>query len=260
LLTTSLEPFADIRRRRDSTFGKFPSAEDFAEMRLKATAPMAPRDGRKTVRYARNPWDPPVPEAYYEVRFSPPRSFTYEGLGSTAAKADAGVTTTHRCSSLMEANALARRVLGQMPTLAIATFKVSSDSVRLLDAAARAPVAEAEDAWVGDYSDVVANAAAGVASPVGGNDLCGNQPVRRVHDNSSLSHFSAMTRSVMNRHCHAIEQASRRWRGGRTRRKIIISTQATRTAKRCGTTCCRIWRSAKPPPRARTSTSSGPPT
>ena len=50
--------------------------------------------------------------------------------------------------------------------------------------------------------------------------------------NSSLSHFSAMTRpcrlrlAVTNRHRHAIEQASRRWCGGRrdgsarTRRKI----------------------------------------
>ena len=58
-------------------------------------------------------------------------------------------------------------------------------------------------------------------------------------DNSSLSHFSAMTcsswlgRAVRNRHRHAIEQASRRWRGGgrddsaRTRRKILISTGAT---------------------------------
>ena len=40
-------------------------------------------------------------------------------------------------------------------------------------------------------------------------------------DNSSLSRFSAMTRpswlgrAVRNRHRHAIEQASRRWRGGR---------------------------------------------
>ena len=166
LLTTSLEPFSDIRRRRDGTFGKFPSAADFAEMREKATAPMAPRDGRKTVRYARNPWDPPEPEAYYEVRFSPPRDFTYEGLASTAAKAEAGVTTTHRCSSLFEANALARRVLSRMPTLAIATFKVSSDSVRLLDAAARAPVADATDEWVGDFTDVVKNAA---SAPVGGS-------------------------------------------------------------------------------------------
>ena len=57
-------------------------------------------------------------------------------------------------------------------------------------------------------------------------------------DNSSLSHFLAMTRpswfgrAVRNRHRHAIEQASRRWRGGRrgdsgrTRRKILISAQA----------------------------------
>ena len=56
-------------------------------------------------------------------------------------------------------------------------------------------------------------------------------------DNSSLSHFSAMTwprwprRAARNRHRHAIEQTSRRWRGGRrddsarTRRKILISTQ-----------------------------------
>ena len=76
-----------------------------------------------------------------------------------------------------------------------------------------------------------------VARPAARWSLCGNQPVRRVLDNSSLSHFSAMTRpswlcrAVRNRHHHAIEQASRRWRGGRrddsarTRRQILISTQ-----------------------------------
>ncbi len=52
-----------------------------------------------------------------------------------------------------------------------------------------------------------------------GHILCGNQPVRRVYSR--------------NRHRHAIEQAWRRWRGGRrgdparTRRKILISTQVT---------------------------------
>ena len=63
-----------------------------------------------------------------------------------------------------------------------------------------------------------------------GFSLCGND--------SSQSHFSAMTlpcwlrRAVRNRHRHAIEQAARRWRGGRrddsarTRRKILTSTQA----------------------------------
>ena len=35
-----------------------------------------------------------------------------------------------------------------------------------------------------------------------------------------------LRRAVGNRHRHAIEQASRRWRGG-TRRKILISAQAT---------------------------------
>jgi hypothetical protein len=37
-----------------------------------------------------------------------------------------------------------------------------------------------------------------------GADLCGNQPVRRVHDDAA----------ARNRHRHAIEQASHRWRGG----------------------------------------------
>ena len=56
-------------------------------------------------------------------------------------------------------------------------------------------------------------------------------------DNSSLSHFSAITRpswlgrAARNRHRHAIEQASRRWRGGRrgdsgrTRRKFDFHTE-----------------------------------
>ena len=67
-------------------------------------------------------------------------------------------------------------------------------------------------------------------------------------DNSSLSHFSAMTRpswlgrAVRNRHRHAIEHASRRWRGGRrddsarTRRKILISTQPRADLRLLGTT------------------------
>ena len=63
-----------------------------------------------------------------------------------------------------------------------------------------------------------------------------------VRDNSSRSHFSAMTRpcwprrAVRNRHRHAIKQASRRWRGGqrddsaRRRRNILISTQVAAAA------------------------------
>ena len=61
--------------------------------------------------------------------------------------------------------------------------------------------------------------------------LCGNQPVCRVHF-SAMTRPSWLGRAVRNRHRHAIEQAPRRWRGGRrddsarTRRKILISTQA----------------------------------
>ena len=40
-------------------------------------------------------------------------------------------------------------------------------------------------------------------------ELCGNQPVRRV-----------LGRAVRNRHRHAVEQASRRWRGGRRERAV----------------------------------------
>ena len=70
--------------------------------------------------------------------------------------------------------------------------------------------------------------------------------VSRAPDNSSLSHFSAMTRlswlgrAARNRYRHAIEQASRRWRGGRrndsarTRSEMLISTQ-TATAVQSAT-------------------------
>ena len=49
-----------------------------------------------------------------------------------------------------------------------------------------------------------------------------------------------LRRAVRNRHRHAIEQAARRWRGGRrddsarTRRKILISTQVTATVVEVG--------------------------
>ena len=57
--------------------------------------------------------------------------------------------------------------------------------------------------------------------------LCGNQPVCRVH---AMTWPRWFRRAVRNRHRHAIEQASRRWRGdrradsGRTRRKFDFRT------------------------------------
>ena len=55
---------------------------------------------------------------------------------------------------------------------------------------------------------------------------------------------SWLGRAVRNRHRHAIEQASRRWRGGRrddsarTRRKILISTQVD--VFHGDMTCCKM--------------------
>ena len=74
-----------------------------------------------------------------------------------------------------------------------------------------------------------------------GIDVAATTCVEIKQCTSSLSHFSAMTRpswlgrAVRNRQRHAIEQASRRWRGGRrdnsarTRRKILTSTQPSTT-------------------------------
>ena len=68
-----------------------------------------------------------------------------------------------------------------------------------------------------DGADAAALPGAAREALAGRRDLCGNQPVRRVH-NSSLSHFSTMTRpswlgrAARNRHRHAMEQTSRRWR------------------------------------------------
>ena len=71
----------------------------------------------------------------------------------------------------------------------------------------------------------------------GGAPVWKSTSVSGAPDNSSRSHFSAMTRpswlrrAVTTRHRHAIEQASRRWRrgrrgdSGRSRRKILIYTQ-----------------------------------
>ena len=85
-----------------------------------------------------------------------------------------------------------------------------------------------------------------------GIDVAATTCVEIKQCTSSLSHFSAMTRpswlgrAVRNRHRHAIEQASRRLRGGRlddsarTRRKILISTQVPRRKIR-----------RRPAPRAR---------
>ena len=61
--------------------------------------------------------------------------------------------------------------------------------------------------------------------------VCKSTSASGAPDNSSLSHFPVTTRpswldrAVRNRHRHAIEQASRRWRGGGRERAVnFIST------------------------------------
>ena len=78
--------------------------------------------------------------------------------------------------------------------------------------------------------------AAGAPAAVDRFELCGNQPgTRQFFPNSFLGDDASwLGRSARNRYRHAVEQASRRWRGGRrddaarTRRKMLISTQASR--------------------------------
>ena len=70
-------------------------------------------------------------------------------------------------------------------------------------------------------------------------------PRVEIASGASPSHVSATTRPCWKRHRHAIEQASRRWRGGRTRHKTLISTQASTTKA----TAAR--RRASPPRRRR---------
>ena len=62
----------------------------------------------------------------------------------------------------MEANALTRRLSKQLPGLATRTFKISGAAVTALapgGGADPAAASAAEDEWVGDFSDVVRNAA-----------------------------------------------------------------------------------------------------
>ena len=98
-----------------------------------------------------------------------------------------------------------------------AGLQETQGTCHVADAAARRLAARREAA-----------APAAAAAPARGDDVRPASPTvwkstsaPGAPGNSSLSHFSAMTlpcwlrRAARNRHRHAIEQASRRWRGGR---------------------------------------------
>ena len=77
----------------------------------------------------------PPPEAlfadrtYYVVRWRSRRDTVYEGLNSVAETAKAGTDVSVRCISLMEANALTRRLVKADPGVAAQTFKITGSTV-----------------------------------------------------------------------------------------------------------------------------------
>jgi len=79
----------------------------------------------------------------------------------------------------------------------VATDKAEAAAATKVDEAAAAAKTEAKEQ---------VDAAAGKL----GVDLCGNQPVCRVHSATTWPRW--LGRAARNRHRHAIEQASRRWR------------------------------------------------
>ena len=88
------------------------------------------------------------------------RDLVYESLDSVAARAAAGADVAERCTSLLEANVLIRRLAKADAGVVARTYKVTGASVVELEIGEGGGAADAEDAWVGDFTDIV-NAARG---------------------------------------------------------------------------------------------------
>lgn len=97
---------------------------------------------------------------YYVVRWRARRDLVYESLDSVAARAAAGADVSERCTSLLEANVLIRRLAKADAGVVARTYKVMGASVVELEIGEGGGAADAEDAWVGDFTDIV-NAARG---------------------------------------------------------------------------------------------------
>ena len=131
----------------------------------------------------------PPPEAlfadrtYYMVRWRSRRDTVYEGLDSVAETAKAGTDVSVRCISLMEANALTRRLVKADPGVAVSTFKVTGSTVTALAPGGGSSVSDAEDEWVGDFTDVVS----GASVPVGGTvPVPGSAPLSTDDDRQAI--------------------------------------------------------------------------
>ncbi len=131
----------------------------------------------------------PQPEAlfadrtYYVVRWRSRRDTVYEGLNSVAETAKAGTDVSVRCISLMEANALTRRLVKADPGVAAQTFKITGSTVTALAPSGGATTRDAEDEWVGDFTDVVS----GASVPVGGTvPVPGSAPLSTDDDRQAI--------------------------------------------------------------------------
>ena len=131
----------------------------------------------------------PPPEAlfadrtYYVVRWRSRRDTVYEGLNSVAETAKAGTDFSVRCISLMEANALTRRLVKADPGVAVSTFKVTGSTVTALAPGGGSSTGSAEDEWVGDFTDIVS----GASVPVGGTvPVPGSAPLSTDDDRQAI--------------------------------------------------------------------------
>ena len=122
--------------------------------------------------------------AYYVVRWRSRRDTVYEGLDSVAETAKAGTDVSVRCISLMEANALTRRLVKADPGVAAQTFKITGSTVTALAPGGGSATGDAEDAWVGDFTDIVTGA---TPAPVGGTvPVPGSAPVSTDDDRQAI--------------------------------------------------------------------------
>jgi len=121
--------------------------------------------------------------AYYVVRWRSRRDTVYEGLNSVAETAKAGTDVSVRCISLMEANALTRRLVKADPGVAAQTFKITGSTVTELAPGGGSSTGDAEDEWVGDFTDIVR----GASVPVGGTvPVPGSAPVSSDDDRQAI--------------------------------------------------------------------------
>lgn len=121
---------------------------------------------------------------YYVVRWRSRRDTVYEGLDSVAETAKAGTDVSVRCISLMEANALTRRLVKADPGVAAQTFKITGSTVTALAPGGGSSTGDAEDEWVGDFTDIVTNAA---PAPVGGTvPVPGSAPLSTDDDRQAI--------------------------------------------------------------------------